>query len=256
MQCSAWRPTSSASTRCGRCRAARGGTRAARRPPARRSTATCTGSSARRSTSGAGAAGRPPGRASAGSDLLDPHHGDQHLGQRRAHAPVALGLDHAHGAGLGHREIRATHRPPARTGTARAGAARAASASAAGSSVSSGRSAPAANRSRISARLRWIAGTRMCDWVSSPSCTISSARSVSTARMPAARQRLVQLDLVRGHRLDLDHLVDAVRAHDRRHERVRLARRRVPSAPVRRRRAPPPRAAPARRRAPRKRPRP
>ena len=39
-------------------------------------------------------------------DLLDPHHRDQHVRQRRAHAPVALGLDHAHGAGLGDREVR------------------------------------------------------------------------------------------------------------------------------------------------------
>ncbi len=39
--------------------------------------------------------------------------------------------------------------------------------------------------SRISSRLRWIAGTRMCDGRSSPSCTISSARSVSYARTPA-----------------------------------------------------------------------
>jgi len=36
----------------------------------------------------------------------------------------------------------------------------------------------------ISARLRWIAGTRMCDCSSSPSCTISSARSVSIAAIP------------------------------------------------------------------------
>ena len=43
------------------------------------------------------------------------------------------------------------------------------------------------NSARISARLRWIAGTRMCDWRSpGESWTISSARSVSIARMPAA----------------------------------------------------------------------
>ena len=40
--------------------------------------------------------------------------------------------------------------------------------------------------SRISARLRWIAGTRMWDGRSWPSCTISSARSVSYAAMPAS----------------------------------------------------------------------
>lgn len=40
--------------------------------------------------------------------------------------------------------------------------------------------------SRISPRLRWIAGTRMCEGRSSPSCTISSARSVSYAEIPSA----------------------------------------------------------------------
>ena len=58
---------------------------------------------------------------------------------------------------------------------------RAASARTAGSSVRPG-STPSISRrkmSRISERLRWIAGTRMCDDVSWPSCTISSARSVS-----------------------------------------------------------------------------
>ena len=40
--------------------------------------------------------------------------------------------------------------------------------------------------SRISARLRWMAGTRMCDGRSCPSWTISSARSVSQALIPAA----------------------------------------------------------------------
>ena len=69
---------------------------------------------------------------------------------------------------------------------------RAAPASSAGSSVrSSGAGLPAAairsrKISRISARLRWIAGTRMWLGRSSPSCTISSARSVSQAAMPSA----------------------------------------------------------------------
>ncbi len=40
--------------------------------------------------------------------------------------------------------------------------------------------------SRISLRLRWIAGTRMWLGLSCPSWTISSARSVSVAVMPAA----------------------------------------------------------------------
>ena len=58
---------------------------------------------------------------------------------------------------------------------------RAASASAAGVSVRPGSTSPISRRkmSRISARLRWMAGTRMCDGRSWPSWTISSARSVS-----------------------------------------------------------------------------
>ena len=65
---------------------------------------------------------------------------------------------------------------------------RAASVSAAGESVSPGSTSPISRRkmSRISARLRWMAGTRMCDGRSWPSWTISSARSVSWAVMPAA----------------------------------------------------------------------
>ena len=80
-------------------------------------------------------------------------------------------------------------------------------------------------------RFLWIAGTRMCDWTSSPSWMISSARSVSTARTPGGRERLVELDLVGGDRLDLHHLVDARwRARSRRRSR-RPRRRRAPSAP-------------------------
>ena len=69
---------------------------------------------------------------------------------------------------------------------------RAASASLAGSSLRSagaGRPTPPISRrkiSRISARLRWMAGTRMWLGRSWPSWTISSARSVSQAWIPAA----------------------------------------------------------------------
>ena len=63
---------------------------------------------------------------------------------------------------------------------------RAAIASRRGSSVrSAGASAISARKmSRTSVRLRWIAGTRMCDGLSCASWTMSSARSVSTAAMP------------------------------------------------------------------------
>jgi hypothetical protein len=40
-----------------------------------------------------------------GHELLDPHDGHQHVGQRRAHAAVALGLEHADRARLGHGEV-------------------------------------------------------------------------------------------------------------------------------------------------------
>ena len=55
-----------------------------------------------------------------------------------------------------------------------------------GSSESSGWPSARRKRSRISTRFLWIAGTRMCDGSSPASWTISSARSVSTASMPAA----------------------------------------------------------------------
>ena len=123
-----------------------------------------------------------PGR----HELLDAHHRDEQLGQRGAHAPVALGLEDADGAGLGHREVRpgdphprveelppqVRAAPPRRAPRARRP----------GPGMSSSR----ANSSRISARFLWIAGTRMCDCTSSPSWMISSARSVSTARTPAS----------------------------------------------------------------------
>ena len=38
-------------------------------------------------------------------ELLDPHHGHEHLGERGAHAPVALRLEHADRAGLRDREV-------------------------------------------------------------------------------------------------------------------------------------------------------
>src|SRR5215216_38293 len=62
---------------------------------------------------------------------------------------------------------------------------RAASAIALGSSPSRcPRAIVRSNSAAISARLRWIAGTRMCDGSSAASCTISSARSVSIAEIP------------------------------------------------------------------------
>ena len=139
--------------------------------------------------------------------------------------------------GLGDGEVRAADRRPARRGTSRAGARGRPRRAPAGSSAERRRPSDRARKSsRISARLRWIAGTRMCDGVSSASWTISSARSVSTAcdaRRPSA---LVEPDLVGRHRLDLDHLVArrVPRATLGDH-RGRPRRRRAPSARRRRR---------------------
>ena len=156
-----------------------------------------------------------------GSTFSIPITRDQDPRQRRAHAPVALGLHHADRPRLRHAEVRAADRhghgeellaqvPAGGLGDRRR---------------LEPELCPAAivrsNSAAISARFLWMAGTRMCDGSSSPSCTISSARSVSIARMPrppAPREP----DLVRGQRLDLDHLVAAVVARDPRHDRVRL----------------------------------
>ena len=139
------------------------------------------------------------------------------LGQGQAHPAVALGLDDHDRAGLGDREVRARDGDPraeellAQVEAGGLGERRA--------DRRSGRPAPADRRrpissmkmSRISVRLRWIAGTRMCDGRSCPSWTIISARSVSQTSMPSWRERLVELDLLGRHRLDLDDLVGAVR---------------------------------------------
>ena len=100
---------------------------------------------------------------------------------------------------------------------------RAASAIAAGSSPSSW---PAAivrsNRAAISARLRWIAGTRMCDCSSSPSWTISSARSVSIAWIP--RRASASLSPISSDSSDLTLMTSSrpVVARDPGDDRVRL----------------------------------
>ena len=139
-------------------------------------------------------------------------------------------------AGLGHAEVRAAHAPSGRRGTARADAARAS------------RPAPRGSSGRLLARrdraleqradlARGCSGSpaRGCATACRrPSCTISSARSVSTASMPSASSAVVQPDLVGGERLDLDHLARAARVGDAGHDRVRLRARRGPSAPRRR----------------------
>ena len=148
-----------------------------------------------------------------GHELLDPHHGHEHLGQRRAHAAVALGLEHADRAGLGDREVGAARSPcaPTRNFAPQVQPGRLGRAPPARRSGRAGRAR--ARTARGSRRGSCGSPARGCATAtSSPSWMISSARSVSTARTPACRQRLVELDLVGGDRLDLDHLVDPVRA--------------------------------------------
>ena len=118
-----------------------------------------------------------------GQQLLDPDQADQHLGQGRAHAPVALRLEHHQRARVGDREVGAAdadtgpQEPLAQVPAGGLGQV--------GGAVAEPRLADRRrNRSRISVRLRWMAGTRMCDDQSSSSCRISSARSVSTASTP------------------------------------------------------------------------
>ena len=169
MQCSAWRPTSSAQhVACGRCRAAPGGTPAARRPRARRSTATCTGSSAP-PVEERGSSWRKTSRSRhSGSTFSMPMTVTSTSRQRRAHAPVALGLDDARPC-----PVSATPKfapetaTPARRGTSRAGAgARPRRSPSPPAEVARPRAIVRSNSARISARLRWIAGTRMCEDVS------------------------------------------------------------------------------------------
>ncbi len=64
--------------------------------------------------------------------------------------------------------------------------ARAAAVSSPGSSLRSSSPSRSRKRSRISVLFLWIAGTSRCDGRSRASCTISSARSVSSAWIPAA----------------------------------------------------------------------
>ena len=72
----------------------------------------------------------------------------------------------------------------------------------------------------------------MCDGRSWPSWTISSARSVSQTSMPSWRERLVELDLLRRHRLDLDDFGRAVGVRRCRRRSRSLRRHRGPSGPT------------------------
>ena len=71
-----------------------------------------------------------------------------------------------------------------------------------------------ANSSRICSRFLWIAGTRMCDGVSSRELDDQLGQVGLPGADPALGQRLVELRLLGGQRLGLDHLVDAVAGDD------------------------------------------
>ena len=124
-----------------------------------------------------------PGR----HDLLDAHDRDQGLGQGQAHPAVALGLQHDQRAGVGDGEVGAGDgdlgpqegTPQVRCARPRPGPRDRRSAPGSTSGISRRK------MSRISLRFLWIAGTRMWLGRSWPSWTISSARSVSWAVMPA-----------------------------------------------------------------------
>ena len=118
--------------------------------------------------------------------LLDPHYRDQRLGKRRAHAPVALGLDDADRPGLGDGEVRAARSRRAPAGRPREGG---------GAPPPRARRArptdPAARAARGTDRESRSGscgspGTRRWEGRSPASWTISSARSVSIGRIPSA----------------------------------------------------------------------
>ena len=123
MQCSAWRPTSSASTSV---RPLSSSTRwNSRGPsPSRTPVQSDVYGFIRSPVEERGSSCSITSRSRhSRQHLLDPHHRDEHLRQRDAEAAVALGLHDADRPGLRDREVRAGHRDRAPTGTSRAGAA-------------------------------------------------------------------------------------------------------------------------------------
>ena len=149
----------------------------------------CTGSSARRWTSGAAAAGTPRGRASVGTSFSMPITVISVSRQGQAHPAVALGLDHAAGCrSRRRRSWRRRSRPWPRRNLRR----RCARAAIGQPARLVGR---APGRRRASRAGRSPGSRRGCGGSPAPGCatacrapswTISSARSVSHAAMPAA----------------------------------------------------------------------
>ena len=174
-----------------------------------------------------------------GDELLDPHHRDQRLGQRQAHPAVALGLDDHHGPGLGDREVRAGDRdlraqellPQVEPGglgeRARlVGQVRGRRPAGAGHLALEDLAdlAPVAVDRRHEDVRRQVAA-ELHDELGEVGLP---------GRDPFLREGLVELDLLGGHRLDLDHLVGAGLADERGRRWRWPPPRRVPSGPSRR----------------------
>ena len=191
MQRSAWRPTSSASTSVRPLSSSTRWNSAVRRQATRPSRATCRGSSAHRWRSAAAAGGRPRSPASVGTSFSMPMTVTSTSGSVVHMRPLPSDSTTQTVPGLRDREVRAAEIAHARVEELPAQV----QPRCLGELRRGHRSGPArpkarANRSRISARFLWIAGTRMCDCTSSPSWMISSAKSVSMARrrrQPARR---------------------------------------------------------------------
>ena len=154
--------------------------------------------------------------------LLDPHHRDQHPRQREAHPPVALGLHDANRAGLGHGEVRPRRRHRNRQELL---------AQVAACGLRDCSDLPAeilTARDRVLEQqldLRPVAVDGRHENVggSVVAKLVDQLRQVGLDRLHALRgQRIVQTDLVRRERLDLDHLTRAVLAGDPAHDCVAL----------------------------------
>ena len=160
-------------------------------------------------------------------DLLDPHHGDQRLGQGRAHPAVALRLDDARRVPVSAtREVRAGDRRRARGGTRRAGSA-APPPSAPPRVVARDRRAPSRLAEEVADLARCSGGSRERAGATAvrPRAGRSARRGRSRARsIPASASASFEPDLVRRERLHLDDLVDAGSARRSVDDRVRLGR--------------------------------
>ncbi len=149
------------------------------------SRARCRGSSARPWRSEGGAAGRPRGRRRwAGASRSR----GRSPARAEASCTCARCLRTRQRRRFRSRRCRSWRRslPSARSGTSRAGRPGLPRRARAGSSEIELSAIVRRKRSRISVRLRWIAGTRMCEGQSPSSWRISSAKSVSIASTPPA----------------------------------------------------------------------